>query len=128
MSSDEAEIRGVIDTWMHASMAGDLETVLGLMSEDVVFLLPGQPPMRGREAFAKKFRGGPARMKLEGHSDIQELRVDGDHAYCWNQLSITITPEEGAVVKRSGPVLTVFRREADEKWRLFRDANLLTVE
>ena len=59
MNSEEEEqkkIREVIDTWLSASAKGDLQTVLGLMAEDVVFLIAGQPPMRGREAFATATR------------------------------------------------------------------------
>ena len=46
MQSDEQEIRQLVATWMAASKTGDVETVLSLMSDDVVFLQPGQPPMR----------------------------------------------------------------------------------
>ena len=52
MQSDEQEIRQLVATWMAATKAGDIETVLSLMAEDVVFLLPGQPPMIGKSAFA----------------------------------------------------------------------------
>lgn len=52
MSSDEQEIRNLVATWMAATKAGDIERVLSLMAEDVVFLLPGQPPMIGKSAFA----------------------------------------------------------------------------
>ncbi|TGV80367.1 SgcJ/EcaC family oxidoreductase, partial [Mesorhizobium sp. M00.F.Ca.ET.149.01.1.1] len=37
MSDDEAAIRHVVETWMEASRRGDLEAVLGLMTDDVVF-------------------------------------------------------------------------------------------
>lgn len=47
MHSDEREIRQLIATWMAATKAGDIETVLSLMAEDVVFLSAGQPPMIG---------------------------------------------------------------------------------
>jgi uncharacterized protein (TIGR02246 family) len=46
MQNDEHEIRQLVSTWMAASKAGDIETVLSLMSDDVVFLVPGQPVMR----------------------------------------------------------------------------------
>lgn len=45
MQSDEQEIRQLVATWMAATKAGDTETVLSLMAEDVVFLMPGQSPM-----------------------------------------------------------------------------------
>jgi len=43
---DEQAIRELVATWLRASGAGDTETVLGLMAEDVVFLVPGHPPLR----------------------------------------------------------------------------------
>jgi uncharacterized protein (TIGR02246 family) len=46
MQNDEQEIRQLVSTWMAASKAGDVETVLSLMADDVVFLVPGQPVMR----------------------------------------------------------------------------------
>jgi uncharacterized protein (TIGR02246 family) len=128
-SPDEQQIRDAIALWMKATAAGDLDTVLSLMSEEAIFLLPGQEPMRGREAFAAGFKGALQHFRLEGVSDIQEIRVSGDHAYCWNHLSMTMTPLQGGEPKkRAGNILSVFRREADGKWRLFRDANLLTAE
>lgn len=51
MTEDESAIREAIATWMRASAAGDIDTVLGLMTDDVVFLVPGAEPF-GKEAFA----------------------------------------------------------------------------
>ena len=48
MSDDEKAIRTLIDTWLTASQAGDLQTVLGLMSDDVVFLVAGQQPFEAK--------------------------------------------------------------------------------
>ena len=82
MSDDERAIRDLVATWMKASAAGDLDTVLGLMTDDVVFMVPGREPF-GKEAFAAMSRGmGGARM--EGRADIRELQVLGDHAYLRN--------------------------------------------
>ena len=39
MLDDKQKIRELIDTWMRASAAGDVSQLLGLMDEDVVFLL-----------------------------------------------------------------------------------------
>ena len=126
-ATDEQEIREVIATWMKATAAGDLERILSLMCEDVVFLFAGQPPMRGRDAFAAGFRAALERVRIEGISDIQEIRISGDHAYCWTQLSLTISPLPGGSPKRrAGSTLSVFRKEADGQWRLLRDANLLS--
>ena len=55
MSEDERAIRDLVATWMAASQAGDVATVLGLMADDVIFMVPGQEPF-GKEAFAAASR------------------------------------------------------------------------
>ncbi len=126
MNNDEQKIRKLIDNWMRASSKGDLPELLDLMDEDVVFLVADQPPMRGREAFAKSFRNASAQFRIEGTSDIQEIKVFGDWAYCWNFLTVTMTPTQGGAPKRrSGNVLSVLNKKPDGAWVLVRDANLL---
>jgi uncharacterized protein (TIGR02246 family) len=127
MNNDEQAIRGLVDTWMRATRAGDLDRVLELMAEDVVFLGSGRPPMRGREAFAAASRAMEGKVTIEGQSEIQEVRVFGDWAYCWNQLTITMRPTGGgAPTERSGPVLSILRRNPDGRWVIFRDANMVS--
>jgi len=126
MTADEQAIRDLVSTWLSATRAGDHETVLGLMAEDVVFLQPGQEPIRGRAAFAK-MQQALASMDIDASNAIQEIRVFGDWAYCWNHLTIAVTPQHGgAPVKRSGHVLSVLQKQND-RWVIVRDANLLTV-
>ena len=125
---DKRAIREVVATWMRASAEGDLERVFSLMAEDVVFLVAGQPPMRGRATFEKASRAMAGKIRFEGKSEIQEIHVAGDYAFCWSQLAVTASPLEGRdVMHRAGPVLSVFRKEPDGRWVLFRDANLLTA-
>lgn len=123
MTDDERAIRKLVDTWMAATRDGDLATVLSLMADDVIFMVPGQPPF-GKDAFA----ASSERMKnvrFEGRSDIQELHVAGPWAYLRNYIDLTITPDGGAPMRRAGYTLTIFRKEADGRWLLARDANLV---
>ena len=126
MTDDERAIRNVVDTWLAASKAGDLDTVLSLISDDVLFLTPGQAPF-GKEAFAKMSEGMKD-MQVDGTSEIQEVQVFGEIAYLRNALRIVITMPDGKVVRRSGQTLTILRKEADGMWRLVRDANLVMAE
>jgi uncharacterized protein (TIGR02246 family) len=127
MNSDEQQIRELIATWMRASAAGDLDQVLKLMDDDVIFLIPGQSPMR-KEGFVKGFEG-LRNVLIEGKSNIQEIQVEGNFAYCWTQLSVTATPfRSGKPVHREGHTLSVFRKKPEGNWVLFRDANLLVTK
>ncbi len=126
MDSDEAQIRQLMATWMDATKAGDADTVLGLMTDDVVFLLPGRQPMDKVE-FAAVLRppAGTSAPTIDGHSEIQEITVSGDWAFMWTRLRVTVTPPHGgAAMERAGHTLTVLRKEQG-KWLLARDANLL---
>jgi uncharacterized protein (TIGR02246 family) len=125
---DEGEIRTLVATWMTATRAGDFETVLGLMAEEVVFLVPGQPPMIGKAAFAAaaKPQPGQAAPQFDGNSEIQEITVLGDWAYIWTKLAVTTTMPDGKRTRRAGHTLSILRKE-NGKWLLARDANMLAT-
>jgi uncharacterized protein (TIGR02246 family) len=65
MNADEQAIRDLIALWHRATAAGDVETILGLMAEDAVFLAAGQPPMKGRAEFERGLRGVLATHRVE---------------------------------------------------------------
>lgn len=128
MQNDEQQIRDLVSTWMSATKAGDIDTVLSLMADDVVFLVAGQEPMKGKSAFAAAAKGRPGDQapKFDGKSDIQEIHVAGDWAYMWSKLSVEVTlPGSATSMVRAGHTLTIFRKE-NGKWLLARDANMLT--
>jgi uncharacterized protein (TIGR02246 family) len=126
MSEDERAIRDLVAKWMDASQAGDTETVLGLMTDDAVFLVPGREPF-GKQAFAaaSQTMGG---VRIEGSSEIRELKVLGHWAYLRGYLQVAMTPPGGNTVRRAGHTLSIFHKQPDGRWLLARDANLLTPE
>ena len=127
--NDEQQIRDLITTWLRVSAEGDISQILPLMTEDVVFLVAGQPPMRGRDAFAASFAGWQGKFSLETNCEIQEIQVSGNLAYSWTRLSVTMTPVAGGPAnRRSGNTLTVLRKNAEGNWQIFRDANLLSED
>jgi uncharacterized protein (TIGR02246 family) len=129
MGTDEQDIRELVSTWMAATKAGDVETVLSLMSEDAVFLVAGQPVM-GKSDFARTARSqvGDEAPRFEGTSEIKEIKVLGDWAFMWTKLEVVATPPGGGEpLKRSGHTLSILKKE-NGKWRLARDANLLSPD
>lgn len=127
MNADERRIRDLIAEWHRASAAGDVPSVLRLMSEDAVFLVAGKPPLQGRAQFEKGLRGLLKTHRIESSGKIEEIRVSGDLAYCWTSLTVRITPASGGDgLERSGSALSIFRKQANgTAWLLVRDANLL---
>ena len=128
MSPDERSIRDLVALWMSTSKVGDYETMAGLMSEDVVFMVPGREPF-GKAAFMAAFRGTRASgNEVDATSKIQEIEVIGEWAWLRNRLEVTVTQPSGAVMRQAGYTLTILRKGADGRWRLVRDANLMAAQ
>jgi uncharacterized protein (TIGR02246 family) len=123
MSNDEHAIRKLIDDWMQATARGDLETVLSLMSDDVVFMTTGREPF-GKKEFAAQSQGLKD-VKIEGVAKPVEIKVLGDWAYLRNHIDLTMTPKGQQPKKRAGYTLTILNRQPDGRWVITRDANLM---
>lgn len=125
MQSDEQAIRELVATWMSATKAGDTQKVLSLMTDDIVFLVPGQPPMdKQKFASVSSAQAGAQQPEIDGKSEIQEIKVLGDWAYMWTKLTVTVTPSSGDAMIRAGHTLSILKKQ-NGRWLLARDANLL---
>src|SRR4051812_595519 len=112
MNTDDQPIRDLIARWHRATAAGDVATILALMADDVVFLVPGKPPMR-RSEFEQGLRSLLATHRVESTGEVQEVAVSEDLAYCWTHLTVRIVPRAGAgdAPLRTGSTLSIFRKQ-----------------
>jgi uncharacterized protein (TIGR02246 family) len=122
MSQDEAQIREWLDRWWQATRAGDVDTVLELMADDVVFLTPGNEPF-GKAEFEEAARNRS--IKVDGKSEIEELEIADRWAWMRTHIEVTMTPTTGEPHRRAGYTLSILRKGPDGRWVLARDANLL---
>jgi uncharacterized protein (TIGR02246 family) len=124
VTEDELAIRTLVDQWMAATKAGDLPAVLDLMTDDVLFLTSGRKPF-GKQEFRRDSEA-MSDATIDGRASVQEIEVAGDWAWLRNHIDLTVTSAGSSPVHRSGDTLTIFRKESDGCWRLYRDANLLS--
>jgi uncharacterized protein (TIGR02246 family) len=124
-SGDEQQIRDLVSTWMSATRAGDVDTVLSLMADDVVFLVTGQAPF-GKREFERAMRMPPGAPtpRIDGQSEIEEIHVSGDWAWMRTRLTVVVTQGD-KTIKRAGHTLSVLKKSGG-RWLLARDANLLS--
>ena len=128
MIADEQAIRNLVSQWHSATAEGDVEAVMRLMAEDVVFLVAGHPPMKGRSTFEQGLRRLLASHRVVSTSEVQEIEVSGNLAYCWSVLNVRITPNTGgSSVVRTGSAVSILRKQTNGSWLVVRDANLLTL-
>lgn len=129
MHDDEEAIRKLINEWQDAATTGDIDRLQQLMSDDVVFLTPGQEPVCGRQVFLDAFKEGLEHYRIESRGEIKDICINADLAYCWTYLSVTAIPHQrGLPVRRSGNTLSVLRKQPDSGWVIVRDANMLTPQ
>ena len=129
MSADEddaRQIRELIDSWIAASNGRDLPALLGMMTDDIVFMTPGRAPF-GKTEFASDVE----RMKsvaIAARVEVQEIEVSGPRAYVRNHIRVELTSPGQAPKRMSGYAMSILRKEADGRWRIARDANLVAPE
>lgn len=117
--SDKAEILGIWEAYSAARVAGDAETWLGLWDAEAIRMAPGGPAVD----FATFAPGTPARFANAPNSmviDAAEVEIAGDWAYSRGTFTVNDAVE--------GKFLTIFRRQDDGSWRIYRDAFNMNAE
>ena len=123
---DARQIRGLVDSWIAASNARDLPALMGIMTDDIVFMTPGRAPF-GKAEFAADVE----RMKsvaIDARAEVQEIEVFGPRAYIRNHVRVELTSPGQAPKRVSGYAMSILRKGADGRWRIARDANLVMPE
>jgi conserved hypothetical protein len=126
MKTDEQEIHDVHSRWIDAVNAGDLALLLTLMTDDVVFLNPGQPPF-GRDGFSHAFSAAHKQAVVRCISELEEVVVVGEVAYTRSRDALSVTRRgSGEATQLAGYRITVYRRQPDGRWLLARDAHTVS--
>lgn len=119
----DATAHQAFEAYVSAINANDLESLLAMLTEDVVFLSPHEPVMVGKaavrpwaEAYLKAFAIRWEKVSLE-------FVVSGDWAFERYSYRSTDTPKGGgAAVEDTGKGLVIYHHDPDGKWRVARDA------
>jgi uncharacterized protein (TIGR02246 family) len=127
METDERAIRAVHSIWIEAVNGGDLDCLLTLITDDVVFLNPGQSPF-GRDKFAANFPAAHQQFRIDCSSELEEVVVVGEVAYTRSRDALSVTPRTGGeATQLAGYRITVYRKQPDAHWLLARDAHTLSA-
>jgi uncharacterized protein (TIGR02246 family) len=123
---DTRQIRQLVDSWIAASKAHNLRALMGMVTDDVVFMTPGRAPFGKAEftADVERTKG----IAIDARAEVQEIEVFGPRAYVRNHVRVELTSPGQAPKRASGYAMSVLRKEADGRWRIARDANLVMPE
>jgi ketosteroid isomerase-like protein len=122
-SGDDPAAHQAHEAYVTAINSNDLDTLLGMLTEDVVFLAPQEPVMVGKTAVRPWLEGYLKAFKTHWDKPVQEFVVNGEWAFERYSYTSTDTPAQGgAVVEDTGWGLVIYHRDTDGKWRVARDA------
>jgi uncharacterized protein (TIGR02246 family) len=122
--AEPADLEAISKTfrrWDAAIRAGDVATLLGLITEDAEFWTSSQPAVRGREVLGAAFEPLFARFDMVQDFDCRELIVSGDWAFVRGTENNRLTPKgEGDPIRRNQRAFSVLHRGEDGVWRFAR--------
>jgi uncharacterized protein (TIGR02246 family) len=108
--------------WMAAMNGKDIAKLMDMLAEDIVFLPPGFPPIRGKQAVEAMYKGFFEQFsKVEQTSSLEEVEVAGDWAFAWGtESTVLFLQAGGAPIQLAGRGLSILRRQPDGSWRFAR--------
>jgi uncharacterized protein (TIGR02246 family) len=122
---DQEAIRELTEAWLAAVRAKDVDRLKEMVTDDVVFLPPGFPPIRGKQAVEAMYRSFfPQFSTVEQTVSTEEVQVAGDWAYVWGNEILVLAPKGGGPnIQMQGKGMSILRRQPDGSWKFARGIN-----
>lgn len=121
-ATDRQQLATLLREHVDAVNASNVEAILAGMTDDVVYLPPGQPLVRGQEALRKVMEPFYGSNDAQVSMRAEETVVDGDWAWEWGHLSGSIRPRSVAHASAfEGKYLYIYQRQRDGSWKIARD-------
>jgi uncharacterized protein (TIGR02246 family) len=122
MQDDKEVIRQFTTQWIAAVNTKDIPKLLSMLTEDVVFLPPGFPALRGKRSVEAMYNAFfPQFKSVEQTVVMEEVEVDGDWAFSWGTEKFVLVPERGGPpVEMQSRGLSILRRQPGGSWKFAR--------
>jgi uncharacterized protein (TIGR02246 family) len=126
LKTDREKIEELHQTDMKASMANDVDTLLGLWTEDGVMIRPEGEPVIGKKAITRAMESYREQLKnitvTQYLIDFKEVKIIGDHAYEWGEFHHKYFTKDnpGQELEQKGRLMRILRRLPDGKWKVAR--------
>lgn len=121
--NDPQELVRIFDTYAASVNAGDLQTWIELWDENGMSLPPDALAKAGKSTlFADNVEAFKS-LKFDMKICCEEAAISGNFGFVRGQFSYTVKPKDGSgsPFDLKGKFLTVFRKQADGTWRIYRD-------
>ncbi|GMN03145.1 YybH family protein [Erythrobacter sp. MTPC3] len=109
--------------YVEAINSNDTATILALMSDDIVFQVPGEPELIGKEAIAEWANGFFAAFEASWDKTELALEQSGDLAVSrYTYTARYRSREDGSELSEIGKGTCIYRRAPSGEWLLMIDS------
>ena len=110
------------EAYVKAINSNNLGNMLATITDDIVYLPPNSPAIVGKSEVGPWLQGYFEAFHTQWIKTTVEFVIQGDLAYEWYTYQATDTARDGGeVTTDSGNGINIYRRGADETWRVSRD-------
>lgn len=114
----EAEFKTVIFAAEEAMKAADVDRLMEFYADDVVTMLPGLPPLRGKEEVRADWENFFNTYSLNRDAKLVYANVSGDSAVRRMEWTNTLTPKDGSEqIAETGTCVVGFKKIGGE-WKI----------
>lgn len=114
----EAQFTEVVLAVEEAAQAGDVDRLMEFYADDVVTILPGIPPLEGKDAVRADWEYFFDTFTLDRESELVYVDVSGDSAVRRMEWTNTLTPKDGSdPIVDTGNCVVGFKK-VDDEWKI----------
>ena len=121
VAADTTAINALRDQFTAAFNSNDAAATAATYTGDAIAMLANQAAVEGKQAiqasYEAMFKGNAVKIALTP----LETQVAGDWAYDRGNATITVTPKSGKPMETFGKYLTIYKRQPDGSWKIYRD-------
>jgi len=123
LSDEESAIHRTDADWLAAATSHDLNRVLPFWADDATILVPGVPPIVGKEAIRKYVTESFATpgFSITWKTEKVEVSQSGDLAYSAGTNRISFNGPDGKSLTEEGRGVTIWKKQTDGSWKCVLD-------
>jgi ketosteroid isomerase-like protein len=122
--SDNTELLNTDRAWSQVASAGrDVDSVVAFWSDDARVAMPGAPQLKGKAAVKQMVASSFATpgFHITWTPDNAVIAASGDLGYTTGTNEMSIPDSTGKVTRITGRYITVWRKDANGRWRCVED-------
>jgi len=119
----ESTIEKIWKVYSSRMISGDMDSWITLWDEDGVQMPPDTPLRRGRDAILQEMKKGFQEVSYDAFAiNIEEATMEDRFGFARGTFTYSFSRKTGGGKNfREGKYLTIFRRQPDGSWKIFRD-------